>query len=244
LNAFADGGRVVACSSIRVRVNSVRPFPGRVSLPRLWGWTMLAFDRRTSPWPSLLVSGRRTRYRASAYRDERMKRGDMANLDKHRSEFKAALDKYEALLVEGVSIGITNAKACDYRKLAFRHYPHSCVVCGFGICAVLQVAHLNCDHSNNDLENLAILCPNCHRMHDLDLISTPMVIAMRDREKVVVQAKLMKDAGAKAAISRAKARVAFKRKAAGQKAAETKKRNLGGVNVGVKSNTEILGSPE
>ena len=61
--------------------------------------------------------------------------------------------------------------AGSYRQLAFDSYeePHTCVVCGFGIPDVLQVAHLDHRRSNNTKGNLVILCPNCHRMYDLGL---------------------------------------------------------------------------
>jgi hypothetical protein len=117
-------------------------------------------------------------------------------------------------------------KRVNYRKLAFAHYGELgqvvCAHCGFGIRDVLEVAHLDCDRSNNDPANLAILCPNCHKMYDLDLITIETIILMRDRPKVVIWAKRMKDAGAKAAKTRLDR---LKWKAAGQKAAETRKRN-------------------
>jgi len=78
------------------------------------------------------------------------------------------------------------------------------------------VAHLDGDRDNDALENLAILCSNCHKMHDIGLIPTPTVIEMRDRERRVDWSKRMKDAGAKAARTR-------KRRAAARKAVETKR---------------------
>ena len=114
-----------------------------------------------------------------------------------------------------------NAKApkrLNYRKLAFGHYPQVCAHCGFGIPDVLEVAHIDGSRSNNAVANLVILCPNCHKMHDLDLISTPTIIEMRDRPKVVVWAKRMKDAGRKAAATR-------KHRLAGIKAAATRALN-------------------
>jgi len=121
------------------------------------------------------------------------------------------------------------AKRVNYRKLAFAHYEQLgqivCAHCGFGIRDVLEVAHLDGNRANNVPENLAILCPNCHKMHDLDLISTETIILMRDRPKVVVWAKRMKDAGKKAAESRRKTAERLKRQTAALKAAETRKRN-------------------
>ena len=105
----------------------------------------------------------------------------------------------------------------NYRKIAFEHYDPLCAHCGFGVPSVLEVAHLDGNRENNDLNNLAILCPNCHKMHDLDLISTETIIQMRDRPKIVNWSKRMKDAGKKAATKR-------KRKAAARKAVETRKR--------------------
>jgi HNH endonuclease len=111
------------------------------------------------------------------------------------------------------------AQHFNYRKLAFQSYDPVCAHCGFGIPDVLEVAHIDCNRSNNDVGNLVILCPNCHKMHDLDLISTETIIQMRDRSKVVNWAKRMKDAGQKAALTR-------KRSRAAKKAVETRRRNL------------------
>ena len=107
-------------------------------------------------------------------------------------------------------------KRVNYRKLAFEKYDPLCAHCGFGVPAVLEVAHLDGNRANNELSNLAILCPNCHKMHDLDLISTETIILMRDRPKIVTWSKRMKDAGKKAAIKR-------RRNAAAKKAAATRK---------------------
>ena len=116
-------------------------------------------------------------------------------------------------------------KRVNYRKLAFEKYPPLCTHCGFGIKDVLEVAHIDCNRTNNAASNLIILCPNCHKMHDLDLISTETIIQMRDRPKVVVWAKRMKDAGKKAAVSRAKTLTKRKWHLAGIKAAQTRKEN-------------------
>lgn len=93
--------------------------------------------------------------------------------------------------------------ACiNCRKIAFEHCPPICAYYGFGISEVLEVAHIDCDRDNNKIENLAILCPNCHKMHDIDLISTKILIEIRDREKEVDWSKRMKDARRKAANTR------------------------------------------
>jgi len=90
----------------------------------------------------------------------------------------------------------------NYRKLAFERYPAICVHCGFGIEPVLEVAHLDGSAQNCSVENLAILCPTCHRMHDIGLIPTEHLIAMRDVERQADWGLLMKDAAAKAVATK------------------------------------------
>jgi hypothetical protein len=114
-----------------------------------------------------------------------------------------------------------------YRKIAFSHYDPLCAHCGFGVPAMLEVAHIDGNRSNNELANLVIQCPNCHKMHDLDLIATETVIQMRDRPKTVKWAKRMKDAGQKAAATRTR-HAAVKRRvrrAAARKAWDTRRQN-------------------
>jgi len=108
----------------------------------------------------------------------------------------------------------------DYRKLAFETYEPFCAYCGFGLQDILEVAHIDGTRGNNNLRNLVILCPTCHKMLDVDLISNDTIRSVRDRAKRVNWGKRMKDAGKKAARTR-------KLREAGRKAAETRKRNLG-----------------
>jgi len=111
-------------------------------------------------------------------------------------------------------------KKVNYRKLALEKYLSICAYCGFGIEAVLEVAHLDGNRSHNDVDNLAVLCPTCHRMHDIDLITTSTIRATRERmqrfKDVVSWKKNMKDAATKAALTR-------KRRAAARKAVETRR---------------------
>jgi hypothetical protein len=93
-------------------------------------------------------------------------------------------------------------KSIDYRQLAFKDYPPVCAHCGFGVVDVLEVCHIDCQRTNNDVRNLVILCPTCHKMLDLDLISTETITTMRDRPKVVRWSKRMKDGGIRAAATR------------------------------------------
>jgi predicted restriction endonuclease len=73
----------------------------------------------------------------------------------------------------------------NYRKLAFEAYDPMCAHCGFGIRAVLEVCHIDGNRSNNHIGNLVILCPNCHKMHDINLISKRTIKEMRDSPKTV-----------------------------------------------------------
>ena len=118
-------------------------------------------------------------------------------------------------------------KRINYRKLAFAYYDPLCAHCGFGIPSVLEVAHLDGKRLNNEVGNLVILCPNCHKMHDLDIISTPTILEMRDRPKIVNWRKRMKDAGRKAALTRTVRVRALRRKRrnAALKAAVTRREN-------------------
>lgn len=129
---------------------------------------------------------------------------------------------------------MAEAGRIDYRKLAFAKYEPLCAHCGFGIAAVLEVAHLDGDRRNNEVANLAILCPNCHKMHDLDLISTTTILEMRDRPKVVRWDKRMKDAGRKAATTRRRreSERGRKRRAAALKAAATRRSRAGSGDAG------------
>ena len=113
-----------------------------------------------------------------------------------------------------------NGKRVDYRKLAFEHYDPVCAHCGFGVPMVLEVCHIDGNRQNNAIENLVILCPTCHKMHDIDLIGTETILVMRDRPKEIDWSKRMKDAGAKAATTR-------KRRAAARKAVETRRKRSG-----------------
>lgn len=118
----------------------------------------------------------------------------------------------------------------NYRKSALEHYRKEiggnhinvCVVCGFGIPSVLEVAHLDQKRANSNLDNLAVLCPNCHKMHDIGLLPTEVVKKLRDEHRKENWGLRVKDAGIKAAATR-KASAATKAKsAAGKKAWATR----------------------
>ena len=102
-----------------------------------------------------------------------------------------------------------------YRKLAFQTYPPICALCGFGIPEILEVAHLDGDRRNSAIENLAILCANCHKMHDIGIVPGDVIVEMRDRERAIDWNLRLKDAPSRAAQTR-------KRRAAGRKAWDTR----------------------
>lgn len=48
-----------------------------------------------------------------------------------------------------------------YRDRAIREYGHACTRCGYSL--IVDVHHIDGNHQNNELSNLDVLCPNCHR---------------------------------------------------------------------------------
>lgn len=50
-----------------------------------------------------------------------------------------------------------------YRKLAFETYGAICTWCSYSKHErVLEVDHIDGNHHNNDINNLRVLCANCH----------------------------------------------------------------------------------
>ena len=121
----------------------------------------------------------------------------------------------------------------SYRKAALSHYQRHldelgfnlCVVCGFGVQAVLEVAHLDQNRENNAVDNLAVLCPNCHKMHDIGLIPSEVVLALRDNPASVNWKLRIKDAGTKAAAARKAKALAVEKSAIAKKAWATRQKN-------------------
>ena len=56
----------------------------------------------------------------------------------------------------------TSAGAYDYRDRAIKHYGNSCQRCGFQDSRAIVVHHKDHNRSNNSIDNLAVLCCNCH----------------------------------------------------------------------------------
>lgn len=116
--------------------------------------------------------------------------------------------------------------ASSYRKQALAHYRRTlteghfnlCVVCGFGVQSVLEVAHLDQDRKNSAIQNLAVLCPNCHKMLDIGLIPRAVVETLRDQKATENWGLRIKDAGAKASSTKKMKAAKLKRSAAAKKA--------------------------
>lgn len=57
-----------------------------------------------------------------------------------------------------------NYSGKNYRSKAFETYPHRCLACGWDEDErILEVHHKDENHENNDINNLCLLCPTCHR---------------------------------------------------------------------------------
>lgn len=60
--------------------------------------------------------------------------------------------------------GTQGSKA--HTRIAYRKYVHECAICGITEECVLEVHHIDENHENNEVDNLIILCSNCHsRVH-------------------------------------------------------------------------------
>lgn len=52
----------------------------------------------------------------------------------------------------------------NYRRKAFETYEHKCSACGWNEDErILEVHHIDSNRTHNEVENLCILCPICHR---------------------------------------------------------------------------------
>jgi hypothetical protein len=65
-----------------------------------------------------------------------------------------------------------------YRRRALKHYGRKCEICGYDkFVEVLQVHHIDRNKNNHDIENLTVLCANCHKeVHVLGLRSRRNIV--------------------------------------------------------------------
>jgi predicted restriction endonuclease len=113
----------------------------------------------------------------------------------------------------------------EARRVLNEHYPFKCcAVCGLQLATCLTVAHLDHDASNNAPDNLARLCQTHHWMYDAGLYPIEAIRLLQAHWQTIrgepSHKARMKDAGAKAALTR-------KRSAAARKAVATRKLRAG-----------------
>ena len=108
------------------------------------------------------------------------------------------------------------------RRVLDENYPFKCcAVCGLQIETCLTVAHLDHDATNNSPDNLARLCQTHHWMYDAGLYPIDAIRLLQAHWQTTKgtpdHSGRMKDAGAKAALTR-------KRRAAARKAVDTRRK--------------------
>ena len=65
--------------------------------------------------------------------------------------------------IKEIQPGHYNDNKSNYRKIIFRIKPKKCESCGYDkITDILEVHHIDENRHNNTIENLQVLCPNCH----------------------------------------------------------------------------------
>ena len=112
----------------------------------------------------------------------------------------------------------------DARRVLNEHYPFKCcAICGLQIATCLTMAHLDHNAANNEPDNLARLCQTHHWMYDAGLYPIEAIRLLQAHWQTTKgkpdHSGRMKDAGARAALTR-------KRRAAARKAVETRRSNV------------------
>ena len=60
-----------------------------------------------------------------------------------------------------------------YRKDAINHYGARCEICHYSVLKVLEVHHIDGNRTNNELNNLIVVCPTHHKEIALGIIKVP-----------------------------------------------------------------------
>lgn len=72
-------------------------------------------------------------------------------------------------------------RGASYLTLAFRNYKNKCAMCGLEEECCLQVHHIDENRYNSSLDNLIILCANCHsRVHKGGYKITEEILSNRE----------------------------------------------------------------
>ena len=97
-------------------------------------------------------------------------------------ERKCPGEKFDEMRPDHYGDGRTAGES-SYRKIAYANYEKKCACCGYDEdVRILQVHHRDENHSNNAVENLVILCPNCHwklTLHLYDLTEDNQLIPIK-----------------------------------------------------------------
>lgn len=75
--------------------------------------------------------------------------------------------------------------ADGYRLLALAHYGEKCEWCDESLLSLLDVHHIDHDRSNNELENLIVLCVRCHALE------TRKLVVLENRKPIPIHMTLM-----------------------------------------------------
>lgn len=76
-----------------------------------------------------------------------------------------------------LEIGVYKDGYTIYRERALLRYGAYCEKCGFDDIRAVDVHHIDVDRGNNKIENLIVLCANCHA-----LVTRGYVIITEDRQ--------------------------------------------------------------
>ena len=56
----------------------------------------------------------------------------------------------------------------EHRKVCWDYWDHICAIPGCGWTQIVEVHHIDYNHNNNDYKNLIPLCPNHHRLTEMN----------------------------------------------------------------------------